>query len=202
MLSLEGKIAVITGGTSGIGARTAALFVEEGARVVIAGRRRERGEQLARALGECARFVPTDVAVEADVKAMIGHAMTWFGRIDCLVNNAGTGSQWVGIAEVDPDRFDAAIAVHVRGTLAAMKRAVPIMAAQWIGKHHHGSERQRGARRAGRALLLGGKGCRHSFDALCRGRTGRKGHPNQHDFAWTDRHWHFWQGRRPRRTRP
>ena len=65
------KLCVITGGTSGIGARTAALFVEKGARVVIAGRRRERGEQLARTLGEFARFVPTDVAAEADVKAMI-----------------------------------------------------------------------------------------------------------------------------------
>jgi NAD(P)-dependent dehydrogenase (short-subunit alcohol dehydrogenase family) len=133
MLSLEGKIAVITGGTSGIGARTAVLFVEEGARVVIAGRRRERGEQLARALGEFARFVRTDVAVEADVRAMIEQTITWFGRIDCLVNNAGTGSQWVGIAEVDLDRFDAAIAVHVRGALAAMKYAVPIMAAQGSG---------------------------------------------------------------------
>ena len=133
MLSLERKVAVITGGTSGIGARTAALFVEEGARVVIAGRRRERGEQLAQALGQFARFVPTDVAVESDVKAMIEQAMTWFGRIDCLVNNAGTGSQWVGIAEVDLDRFDAAIAVHVRGALAAMKHAVPIMAAQGSG---------------------------------------------------------------------
>src|SRR6516165_5737707 len=133
MLSLERKIAVITGGTSGIGARTAALFVEEGARVVIAGRRRERGEQLARALGEFARFVRTDVAVEADVRAMIEQTITWFGRIDCLVNNAGTGSQWVRIAEVDLDRFDAAIAVHVRGALAAMKYAVPIMAAQRSG---------------------------------------------------------------------
>src|SRR5215467_9596140 len=133
MLSLERKIAVITGGTSGIGARTAALFVEEGARVVIAGRRRERGEQLAQALGEFARFVPTDVAVESDVKAMIEQAMTWFGRIDCLISNAGTGSQWVGIAQVDLDRFDAAIAVHVRGALAAMKHAVPIMAAQGSG---------------------------------------------------------------------
>src|SRR5215813_14560643 len=64
---------------------------------------------------------------------MIEQAMTWFGRIDCLVNNAGTGSQWVGIAEVDLDRFDAAIAVHVRGVLAAMKHAVPIMAAQGSG---------------------------------------------------------------------
>ena len=133
MLSPDRKVAIITGGTSGIGARTAALFVEKGARVVIAGRRRERGEQLARTLGEFARFVPTDVAAEADVKAMIEQTIAWFGRIDCVVNNAGTGSQWVGVAEVDLDRFDAAIAVHVRGALAAMKHAVPIMAAQGSG---------------------------------------------------------------------
>ena len=79
MLSLERKVAIITGGTSGIDARTAALFVEKGARVVIAGRRRERGEQLARTLGEFARFVPTDVAAEADVKAMIEQTIAWFG---------------------------------------------------------------------------------------------------------------------------
>ena len=97
MLSLEGKVAITTGGTRDIGARTAALFVEKGARVVIAGRRRERGEQLARTLGEFARFVPTDVAAEADVKAMIEQTIAWFGRNDCVVNNAGTGSQWVGV---------------------------------------------------------------------------------------------------------
>jgi len=81
MLSLDREVAIITGGTSGIGARTAALFVEKGARVVIAGRRRERGEQLARTLGEFARFVPTDVAAEADVKAMIEQTIAWFGTI-------------------------------------------------------------------------------------------------------------------------
>ena len=63
--------------------------------------------------------MPTDVAVEADVKAMIEQTIAWFGRIDCVVNNAGTGSQWVGVAEVD--------------ALAAMKHAVPIMAAQGSG---------------------------------------------------------------------
>ncbi len=109
MSSLAGKVAVITGGTSGIGACTAALFVEKGARVVVAGRRQDKGEQVARALGKSAAFVRTDVAVEADVKAMIDQALTQFGRLDCLINNAGTGSKHVGIAEVDLEQLDAAI---------------------------------------------------------------------------------------------
>src|SRR5215469_13216931 len=133
MLTLEGKVAVITGGTSGIGARAASLFVEHGARVVIAGRRRDRGEAAARMLGPSAVFVRADVAVEADVKAMIEQAVTRFGRLDCLVNSAGMGSQYVGIAEVDLDQLDRTIAVHLRGVLAAMKRAVPIMAVQGTG---------------------------------------------------------------------
>jgi NADPH:quinone reductase-like Zn-dependent oxidoreductase len=84
MLTLEGKVAVITGGTSGIGAGTAGLFVEHGARVVIAGRRRDRGEEVARALGQSAVFVRTDVGVEADVKTMIEQSVARFGRLDCL----------------------------------------------------------------------------------------------------------------------
>jgi NAD(P)-dependent dehydrogenase (short-subunit alcohol dehydrogenase family) len=133
MSLLQGKVAVITGGTSGIGARTAAVFVEEGAKVVIAGRRRDKGEEVARALGDRAFFVRTDVALEADVKRMIECAVAQFGRLDCLVNNAGTGSQHIGIAEADLDGFDRAIAVHVRGVLAAMKYAVPDMAARGSG---------------------------------------------------------------------
>lgn len=133
MKALEGKVAVITGSTSGIGARTAELFVAEGARVVIAGRREERGRQIARALGDAASFIRTDVTSESDIEAMITHAVRTFGRLDCLMNNAGIGSGYQDIDKVDLQRFDAAIAVHVRGPLAAMKYAVPIMAAQGNG---------------------------------------------------------------------
>jgi NAD(P)-dependent dehydrogenase (short-subunit alcohol dehydrogenase family) len=133
MKVLEGKVAVITGSTSGIGARTAELFVAEGARVVIAGRREERGRQIARALGDAASFIRTDVTSEIDIEAMITHAVRTFGRLDCLMNNAGIGSGYQDIDKVDLQRFDAAIAVHVRGPLAAMKYAVPIMAAQGNG---------------------------------------------------------------------
>lgn len=133
MKTLEGKVAVITGSTSGIGARTAELFVAEGARVVIAGRREEKGRQMARALGDAASFIRTDVTRESDVEAMIAHAVQTFGRLDCLINNAGIGSGYQDIDKVDLGRFDAAIAVHVRGPLAAMKYAVPIMASQGSG---------------------------------------------------------------------
>lgn len=133
MKALEGKVAVITGSTSGIGARTAKLFVAEGARVVIAGRREEKGRQLARELGEAASFIRTDVTHESDVEAMIAHAVNTFGRLDCLMNNAGSGSGYQEIATVDLKRFDEVIAVHVRGALAGMKYAVPIMAKEKSG---------------------------------------------------------------------
>src|SRR5258708_18874612 len=90
--ALEGKVAVITGGTSGIGARTAELFVAEGARVVIAGRREEKGKRFAHTLGAAASFTPTDLSVESDVEPMIAHAVTSFGRLECLINNTDTGS--------------------------------------------------------------------------------------------------------------
>lgn len=133
MKALDGKVAVITGSTSGIGARTAQLFVAEGARVVIAGRREEAGQQTARALGDAASFIRTDVTRESDVEATIAHAVQTFGRIDCLMNNAGIGSGYQDIDKVDLERFDATIGVHVRGPLAAMKHAVPIMASQGNG---------------------------------------------------------------------
>jgi NAD(P)-dependent dehydrogenase (short-subunit alcohol dehydrogenase family) len=133
MRALEGKVAVITGATSGIGARTAERFVTEGARVVIAGRRRDRGEMLAAALGGVASFIQTDVSIEADVKNMIDHAVRQFGRLACLFNNAGTPSHRGGVADIELADFDAAIAVHVRGVLAGMKYATPIMARQESG---------------------------------------------------------------------
>jgi NAD(P)-dependent dehydrogenase (short-subunit alcohol dehydrogenase family) len=133
MAALKGKVAVITGGTSGIGQRTAEVFVAEGAKVVIAGRRKDRGEKLAQKLGDSASFIRTDVSIEGDVKAMIDRAVDRFGRLDCLVNNAGRSSQYATIADADLNEFDAVIAVHLRAVLAAMKYAARVMAAQGTG---------------------------------------------------------------------
>jgi NAD(P)-dependent dehydrogenase (short-subunit alcohol dehydrogenase family) len=131
---LEGKVAIVTGGTSGIGARTVELFVEEGARVVIAGRRHDEGEALANQLGPTASFVRTDVASEPDVKAMIGHAVAKYGRLDCLFNNAGTpGGPMTGIADLDMEHYDALMQVHLRGVVLGMKHAAPVMLRQGSG---------------------------------------------------------------------
>lgn len=133
MLPLEGKVAVITGATSGIGARMAEVFVANGAKVVIAGRRPDRGEKLAAKLGAAASFIRADVSVEADVKAMIDHAVARFDRLDCLVNNAGRSSQYAAITDVDLEQFDAVIDVHLRAVLAGMKYAARVMAVQGTG---------------------------------------------------------------------
>ncbi len=130
---LEGKVAIVTGGTSGIGARSAELFAAEGAKVVIAGRRRTEGEALAERLGPSASFVRTDVTSERDVKAMVDHATAKFGRLDCLFNNAGNPGRLVGIAEVETEDLDAIIAVHVRGVVLGMKHAAPVMLRQGFG---------------------------------------------------------------------
>ena len=86
---LDGKVAVITGATSGIGEATARLFAAEGAALVIAGRGVNKGEALAQELGTNAVFQRADVLREADIAALIDAAVTRFGRLDCLFNNAG-----------------------------------------------------------------------------------------------------------------
>jgi NAD(P)-dependent dehydrogenase (short-subunit alcohol dehydrogenase family) len=130
---LDGKVAVVTGGTSGIGARTAQLFAAEGARVVISGRRRDAGEAAARALGVHASFVRADVSVEADVAALIALAVERHGRLDCLVNNAGEGGTPGGIAGLDLEQLGRTIGVHVGGAVAGMKHAAPVMIGQGSG---------------------------------------------------------------------
>lgn len=131
---LEGKVAVISGGTSGIGARTAALFVAEGASVVIGGRRGPEGEELAGSLGPRARYVQADVTVESDVEYLVGQAVEEFGRLDILVNNAGIGGQpQAGWGAIDIERFWAVLAVHVGGVVAGIKHAAPVMTRQGSG---------------------------------------------------------------------
>jgi NAD(P)-dependent dehydrogenase (short-subunit alcohol dehydrogenase family) len=86
---LEGKVAIITGATSGIGEATARCFAAEGAKLILAGRTKDKGEALARELGERAMFQSADVTRESDISALVDSAVTHFGRLDCMFNNAG-----------------------------------------------------------------------------------------------------------------
>jgi len=130
---LEGKVAIITGATSGIGLRTAEVFVAEGAKVVAAGRRAAEGEALAARLGPASIFRRTDVTDEGQMKALIADAVAKFGRIDCLFNNAGGPAQTGGIEGLDAARFDAAMATLVRSVMLGMKHASPHMRRQGSG---------------------------------------------------------------------
>jgi NAD(P)-dependent dehydrogenase (short-subunit alcohol dehydrogenase family) len=130
---LNGKVAVITGATSGIGWRTAEIFVAEGAKIVIAGRRTAEGEALAKQLGPNCAFLQTDVTVEEQMSALIALAVEKFGRVDCLFNNAGGPAQTGGIEGLDVGRFDAAMATLVRSVMLGMKHAAPYMKKQGSG---------------------------------------------------------------------
>ncbi len=131
---LDSKVAVIAGGTSGIGARAASCSLLRGASVVIGGRRELEGKELAGTLGVQARFVRADVAVESDVEELIAAAVQEFGRLDILVNNAGIGGQPPGgWSAIDLGRFWATLAVHVGGVVAGIKYAAPVMAEQRSG---------------------------------------------------------------------
>ena len=133
MARLNGKVAVITGATSGIGLRTAEIFVTEGAKIVIAGRRASEGEALAKSLGANCIYRQTDVTVEEEMAALIGEAVEKFGRIDCLFNNAGGPAQTGGIEGLEVGRFDAAMATLVRSVMLGMKHAAPHMRKQGSG---------------------------------------------------------------------
>ncbi len=130
---LEGKVAVVTGGASGIGAATVRRFVEEGASVVIADLQRELGESLAAELGASTRFIATDVTQEADVEAMVNLAVSEFGRLDVMFNNAGIVGAIGNIADTPVDNWDRTVAVLLRGVFLGTKHAARVMKPQGSG---------------------------------------------------------------------
>jgi NAD(P)-dependent dehydrogenase (short-subunit alcohol dehydrogenase family) len=133
MSRLDGKVAVVTGGASGMGEATVRLFVDEGARVVIADVQDARGHSVADALGGGAVYQRTNVAEETDVKAAVARAVEEYGRLDCMFNNAGIGG-WSGPIESTPvDEYDTTMNILLRGVFLGMKHATPVMKQQGKG---------------------------------------------------------------------
>ena len=129
---LDSKVALVTGGTSGIGEATVKLFVAEGARVVFTGRNAEKGASMAAELGEQAHFFRADVTDEAQVKASVDETIARFGRLDALFNNAGGRTD--GDAEtITQAGFEHAMNLLLGSVLFGIKYATPIMRAQGGG---------------------------------------------------------------------
>jgi NAD(P)-dependent dehydrogenase (short-subunit alcohol dehydrogenase family) len=129
---LKNKVAVITGGTSGIGEATAELFVSEGAQVVICGRSQDKGAAIADRLGEACQFISADVMREDDIAKTIEFAVTTFGGIDILFNNAG-GPTAGSVTEVDEDTIHYAMQLLFSSAVLGIKHAVPHMQARGGG---------------------------------------------------------------------
>ncbi|MBN1614808.1 MAG: SDR family oxidoreductase [Deltaproteobacteria bacterium] len=129
---LENKVAVITGGTSGIGEATAEVFAAHGAKVIIAGRSEEKGAAVAKRLGANVVYQRTDVTLEADIKAAIDLAVSLFGRLDCLFNNAG-GPDRGTLETVTPEDFSYSMNLLLGSVVFGMKHAAPIMKQQGSG---------------------------------------------------------------------
>jgi len=135
---LEGKVAVITGGASGMGKATALRFLAEGARVVVADLNDAVGKEFLESAAASShtralRFVRADVAEESDVEAMIGTAVSEFGRVDVLFNNAGIGGAFGPVTDLRVDDWDFTFGVLVRGVFLGIKHGARAMKRQGDG---------------------------------------------------------------------
>jgi len=127
-MKLQDQVAVITGGTAGIGFGCARVFCKHGCKVVIGARGREAGQAAEKELteaGYAALFVPTDVTVTGDISRLIETAVARFGRLDCMVNNAGWHPPSETIDQVSVEQFEELLRINLTSTFSGCKLAVP-----------------------------------------------------------------------------
>lgn len=133
-LNFQNKVALITGGSSGIGRATAVAFAQEGAEVVVAARRIKEGMEtveMVHAIGGNASFIQTDVSKTTDVIAMVDHCVATYGGLDFAFNNAGIeGSTFVPTADYDEQIWDQVININLKGVWLCMKYQIPHMLAR------------------------------------------------------------------------
>jgi len=133
---LEGKVALVTGGTSGIGRDTAILFAKAGAKVVVAGRREAEGQEtveLVRSAGGDGLFVRADVSKASQVEALIKNTVERFGRLDVAFNNAGIEGVWVPIVRQSEADWDRTIEINLKGVWLCLKYEIRQMLKQGDG---------------------------------------------------------------------
>jgi NAD(P)-dependent dehydrogenase (short-subunit alcohol dehydrogenase family) len=136
MAECEGKVALVTGGTSGIGRVTSILFAQKGARVVVAGRREIEGKEtidLIRRAGGEGIFVRADVSRASEVKALVEKTVAAYGGLDYAFNNAGIEGHWVPIVEQTEDEWDQTIDINLKGTWMCLKYELQQMLKQGRG---------------------------------------------------------------------
>jgi NAD(P)-dependent dehydrogenase (short-subunit alcohol dehydrogenase family) len=134
-MRLNNKVALITGGTSGIGEATALLFAQEGAEIAITGRNRQRGAAVLERIKEVGSegiFLRADVSVAGDCRRVIEETLTAFGRLDILFNNAGVFYPHTAL-ECSEKEWDEQIDTNLKGTFLMSKFALPVMIAQGCG---------------------------------------------------------------------
>ncbi len=127
--SFSGKVALVTGGTSGIGEATAIAFAHAGAKVILSGRREKEGTQVVseiKKLGGDAAFVRADIAKDANVKAMVDFTVATYGRLDIAFNNAGV--EWKGpLNQATEAEYRRIFDINVWGVLNSMRHEIPVM---------------------------------------------------------------------------
>jgi NAD(P)-dependent dehydrogenase (short-subunit alcohol dehydrogenase family) len=130
---LNGKVAFITGGCSGIGLAMAETFIAEGARVVGGDLQADKGGELERRFPKALRFARCDVSSEQDVSAAIALAVATFGGLDITCNNAGIGGPYEIVEEINVEKWDRGFAILLRGPLLGIKHSIPAMRARGGG---------------------------------------------------------------------
>jgi NAD(P)-dependent dehydrogenase (short-subunit alcohol dehydrogenase family) len=130
---LDGKVAIVTGGTSGIGLATVERFVNEGAKVAIADIQDELGSSISDRLGDSVTYIHTDVTDEAAIEALVAKTVERFGKLDVMYNNAGAQGDPSAITEISSEGFDKTIALLTRSVLLGHKYAARQFQAQGTG---------------------------------------------------------------------
>jgi NAD(P)-dependent dehydrogenase (short-subunit alcohol dehydrogenase family) len=136
MINLTGKVAIVTGGTSGIGKATAIGYAQQGAKVVVAGRRSIEGEETIKIIKDAggeAFFIQTDVTQESAVQAMVNKTIEVFGRLDIAFNNAGTYGENSSLSDQPDSEYDRIMNVNVKGVWLSMKYEIAQMIKQGSG---------------------------------------------------------------------